>query len=517
MTAVSDSTPILIGGGQYTGREEDPLKALSPMGIAAAAATAALADAGLEARALAKEVDTLAVVRIFPDSFNRARMPNPFGRAENPPRAVARRLGADPSNAIYGHVGGNTPQAFISEMAERIAEGDVGVALITGSEAIKTAQRALRAGIDLDWQEEDAGSLEDRGIGPTLASAHEFAHGIGVPVNTYPLFENAIRGELGHSVDQHLRAMGELFAPFTRVAAANPFALYGTVRTPQELATVSAENRFIGFPYPKWMNAMDGVDQGAAVVMTSVGRAKALGVDPARWVFLHGCAEASEKLLVTERVNYFSSPAMRINSERAFAMAGKTIADMDLIDIYSCFPSAVELACSALRLETSDPRGLTLTGGLPFFGGPGNNYSMHAIAALLPRLRAQPDAFGLITANGGYVSKHATGIYSAAPVQGRWRREAPGSSQGEIDAMESPRFTETPAGDAVVETYTVVHARGVPQRGIVIGRLVEDGSRFIANTPDDPATLQTLCDQEVLRRRGQVSSVEGRNTMILSD
>ena len=138
-------------------------------------------------------------------------------------------------------------------------------------------------GIDLDWQEEDGGSLEDRGIGPALASAHEFEHGIGVPVNTYPLFENAIRGELGRSVDEHLLAMGELFAPFTRVAAANPFALFGTVRSPQELAAVSAENRMIGFPYPKWMNAMDGVDQGAAVVMTSVGRAKALGIDPARW------------------------------------------------------------------------------------------------------------------------------------------------------------------------------------------------------------------------------------------
>lgn len=515
MFTPSDSTPILVGSGQFTGREEDPREALSPMGIAAAAATAALADTGLDPRFLASVIDTLAVVRIFPDSFNRPRMPNPFGRAENPPRAVARRLGANPSNAIYGHVGGNTPQAFISEMAERIAGGDVGVAVITGSEAIKTAQRALRAGIDLDWQEEDSGSLEDRGIGPALASAHEFEHGIGVPVNTYPLFENAIRGELGRSVDEHLLAMGELFAPFTRVAAANPFALFGTVRSPQELAAVSAENRMIGFPYPKWMNAMDGVDQGAAVVMTSVGRAKALGIDPARWVYLHGCAEASEKLLVSERVNYYSSPAMRVNGERALAMAGKTLDGMHLFDLYSCFPSAVELACAALGLDTADPRGLTLTGGLPFFGGPGNNYSMHAIATLLPQLRARPQAFGLITANGGYVSKHATGIYSATPVLGQWRRESPAGYQREIDAMQSPHFDETPEGDAVVETYTVVHAKGVAQRGIIIGRLLANDSRFIANTPDDSATLQRLCETEVLGRRGSVTNAGGKNTMVL--
>ena len=512
-----DNTPILVGAGQFTGREEDPLKALSPMGIAAEAARAALADTGLDSQILAQQVDTLAVIRIFPDSFNRPRMPNPFGRAENPPRAVARRINANPVRAIYGHVGGNTPQTMINEMAHRIAEGEVGVALITGSEAIKTAQRALRAGITLDWQEEDEGSLEDRGIGPVLATPHEFKHGIGVPVNTYPLFENAIRGRLGNSVTQHLLAMGELLAPFTAVAAENPFALYGTRRSPQELSSVSAENRFIGFPYPKWMNAMDGVDQGAAVVMTSVGQAKRLGIDPARWVFLHGCAEASEKLLVTERVNYFSSPAMAINSAKALAMAGIEMADIDLIDIYSCFPSAVEVACAALGIQTNDSRGLTLTGGLPFFGGPGNNYSMHAIATLVPLLRSRRIAsstsaratFGMITANGGYLSKHATGIYSATPVEGEWRCEPPANYQAQIDAMLSPRFTETPEGDARVETYTVIHERGVPVRGIVIGRIVADSTRFIANTKNDSETLTRMMAEEMLERPGRVITGAG--------
>ena len=501
-----DSTPILVGVGQYTGREEDPRKALSPMGIAAEAARAALSDTGLDPTQLAAAIDALAVVRIFPDSFNRPRMANPFGRAENPPRAVARRLGANPTLAIYDHVGGNTPQTLINEMAQRLREGEVEFALITGSEAIKTAQRALRAGIDLDWQETDTGSLEDRGIGPALSNAHEFAHGIGIPVNTYPLFENAIRGQLGHSVPEHLLYMGKLFAPFTEVAAANPFSSYGTRREAEALATVSQENRFIGFPYPKWMNAMDGVDQGAAVVMTSVGKARALGIDPARWVFLHGCAQASEKLLVSDRVDYFSSPAIRLNTQQALEMAGKSISEIDLIDIYSCFPSAVEVACSALGIRVDDPRGLTLTGGLPFFGGPGNNYSMHAIATLVSTLRAEPAKFGLITANGGYLSKHATGIYSAVPVRGEWERGERVNVQEQIEAMESPRFTPNPQGEARVETYTVVHERGVPARGIVIGRLLADDARFIANTLTDEATLTAMVQQEMLDKVGVVNA-----------
>ena len=267
---------------------------------------------------------------------------------------------------------------------------------------------------------------------------------------------------------------------------------------------------------------MDGVDQGAAVVMTSVGRARELGIDPARWVFLHGCAEASEKLLVTERVNYYSSPAMQINTARALAMAGKEMSDIDLIDIYSCFPSAVEVACAALGIQTDDSRGLTLTGGLPFFGGPGNNYSMHAIATLVSLLRDRRKndsttgraAFGMITANGGYLSKHATGIYSSTPVEGEWRCENPASYQGEIDAMLSPRFTETPEGDAKVETYTVIHERGVPVRGIVIGRLVADNVRFIANTANDTETLSRMLAEEMLERAGKVTTgaaAEGAN------
>jgi acetyl-CoA C-acetyltransferase len=215
---------------------------------------------------------------------------------------------------------------------------------------------------------------------------------------------------------------------------------------------------------------------------------------------------------VSDRLDYYSSPAIRLNARRALAMAGKTVNDINLFDFYSCFPSAVEIACRELGIAVNDARGLTLTGGLPFFGGPGNNYSMHAIATLVSKLRAQPTAFGLITANGGYLSKHATGIYSATQVLGEWKREDPARCQAEVDAMPSPQFTETPTGEARVETYTVVHERGVPVRGIVIGRLLADDSRFIANTQGDEQTLAQLLGEEMLNRPGVVGAdVNGLN------
>ena len=507
---MEDSTPILVGAGQFTEKDVPPEQAQPPMGIAEAAAAAALVDSGIGSE-LAAHIDTVFAIRIFPDSTNRPRLQIPFGRAENPPRAIARRIGANPVNAVYGNVGGNTPQKYINEIAERISEGDIAVALIAGSEAIKTAQRALRNHITLDWQEHDPGSQEDRGLGEKLMTPHEFAHGIGIPIQTYPLFENALRAKQGNSLEQHMLQMGQLFQKFSEVAADNPYSYYGVRRSAEELTTVSPENRLICYPYPKWMNAMDAVNQGAAVIMTSVAKARELGIAQSKWVFLHGCAEANEKLMVSERVNYSSAPALGLNAHKALAMAGKSVDDMAYFDFYSCFPSAVEIACNELGLSYDDPRGLTVTGGLPFFGGPGNNYTLHGVATMLPLLRANPIQYGLVTANGGYLSKHATGVYSASPYQGRWQREKPSSYQVEIDSIQSPPFTETPAGEATIETYTVCYNRGVPEKSIVIGRLDSSGHRFVANTPTDPALLQEMANKEQIGRPGTVSSRDGMN------
>ncbi len=507
------STPVLIGAGQFMEKGVPPERAQPPMGMAAEAAKAALRDTGLGA-SLAPHIDAVAVVRTFHDSSNRPRFRYPFGRAANPPRAVARRIGADPRNAIYGNVGGETPQKLVNEMCERIAAGECETVLLAGGEAIHTSKTAFRRGIALDWNEPDDAPFEDRGIGAQLASRHELDHGVGIPVQTYPLFENALRGRAGRSVAEHRLALGRLFAPFTKVAAANPYAFYGVKRSAEELAAVTPENRLISDVYPKWMNAMDGVNQGAALILASAGKARALGVDPAKWVFVHGCAEANEKLLVSDRVDYASSPALRMNARKALAMAGIALDAIDFIDLYSCFPSAVETACAALGLACGDPRGLTVTGGLPFFGGPGNNYSMHAIATMAGKLRKKPGSYGLVTANGGYLSKHATGVYSTIPTRGAWRRESPASYQAEIDAMESPEFTQWPAGAAAVETYTICYGRNGPERGIVIGRLAGSGKRFLANTPNDAAALEDFGSREALGRRGAVSTRDGRSLFV---
>ncbi len=501
---IDPNTPVLIGGGQFTYRGA-PESCPPPIGLCARAAEAALADSGLNQQILT-QIDGLAVVGFTIDAGgNLSRMPIP--KAKNPPKALAKALGASPVWQTYTHVGGNTPQALVNEAAERIAKGDNKLVLLAGAEFLGSMMKLVQAsnfGPLAAYQVDDEEAPAMFGDGRDGCSPYEARHGLEFPTNVYPMFENAYRANLGRSLEAHSTAMGALFAPFTEVAAQNPYAWFPQAQTAETLVTPSASNRMVGFPYPKRLNAIIQVDQSAAVLMASYAHAKSLGVSESQMVFLHGCADTIEKWNVLDRVDYHSSPAMRVGVREAFAMAGKSLADMSFFDLYSCFPVAVEIAAKEMGLATDDPRGLTLTGGLPYFGGPGNNYSMHGIVEMIHRCRKKPEAFGFLNANGWFLTKHAFGIYSNRPTEGAWARKPKKSYQGEIDAMASPEVTETPTGAATIETYTVIHAREGMRMGIVIGR-DEAGRRFVANTPKgDIDIMADLEGRESVGREGQV-------------
>jgi acetyl-CoA C-acetyltransferase len=396
---------------------------------------------------------------------------------------------------------------MVNLLAERIAAGEAEVALIAGCEPLRTQAKAQKAGLALEWGEDSGDAPDTLGKDVPMISRHEMAHGIAMPVAVYPLFENAVGHHYGRTPLEHRRRIGALMAPFTRVAAANPYAALPVERTPDELITPTDDNRYIGYPYTKYLNSNMFVDQAAALLMMSSAAADRLGVPPEKRVYLHGCADTHEKILVSERVDYWSSPAIRVGAAHALAQAGRTAAELAHIELYSCFPVAVEIAADMIGLAHDDPRGLTLTGGLPYFGGPGNNYSTHGIAEMVARCRAAPGSFGLVFANGGYLTKHGFGVYSTEPTRGAWRRAAPASYQAEIDAMPSPPLVEKPAGDGMVETFTAIFAKGAPAVGTIIGRL-DGGARFLAQMHE---RLDELIDRPVIGRRIRVEAGETAN------
>lgn len=510
-----DRTPVLIGGGHFTQRTAQQGKfdeSLNPMQMLEKAARLATADTG-KSDAVLKALDAVAVVRFTADSPEAGRLP--VGQYKNPPRSLAKLLGATPAQEYYTATGGNTPQYLVNLMAERIANGETECALLAGAEDLATLIGALKRGVKLEWGDDPGGSYTPIGEEKRGVTDHEKAHGLQFPVNTYPLFENAIRGEKKRTPAEHQRALGELFSPFTKIAAENPLSWFPTFRTPEEIATPGERNRIVGFPYTKYLCSVIEVDMAAAVVMTSVKRARELGVPESQWVYLHGCGDANDLWYVTERVNYTSSPAIRAMTRSAFAMAGKTVADMDYFDLYSCFAAAVQIGCKELGIETTDPRGLTVTGGLPYFGGAGNNYVMHSIVTMMQKVRAKPGSFGLVTANGWFVTKHSCGIYSTTPTNGPWKREDPKTYQKVIDAEAHPRVVEAANGEGEVETYTAVTDRTGRKFGIVIGRMA-DGARFLANTYDE-ALWNRMISEEMLNRAVHVTHADGKNTFVLAE
>src|SRR5258705_1507347 len=276
--AVDPRTPVIVGIGQSAENIGDSsYRGMSSVELATAAAQAALSDTGVDTVAVAQAIDTVAGIRQFEIS---GRTPAPLGKSNNYPRSVARRIGASPARAILEPIGGHGPQRLLTEFAGAIAAGEAEVVMLFGSENTSSLRYFADREDKPDHSETVEGSLEDRGYGyDGIFDEYTIAHGLlGAPVQ-YGLLENARRARLGLSVADYLQRMGELFAPFTKVAAKNPFSSSPVERSVEELITVTESNRMICDPYPRLLLARDQVNQGAAEPLES-GWARRRGRGP---------------------------------------------------------------------------------------------------------------------------------------------------------------------------------------------------------------------------------------------
>jgi acetyl-CoA C-acetyltransferase len=488
-----ERTPVLIGVAQHTQRDLPPEQAPSAPEMLERAARAALADAGAAARAAAA-LELVCVV-------------SPVGwRALNPPRVLAERLGASSAQVATTAVGGEMPLRYVDHCAREIAAGRLSSALVAGTHNLRTLRLASRTGMRMEWREPEHTPPEIWGENKAGSSALELAYGLDRPSSVYPIFENALRARRGLSLEAHRLRMGGLMHRFTQVAARNPNAWFPVERSAEELTAPGPGNRMIAFPYTKYLNAVMETDQSVAVWITSEAAAQRLGVPAAKRVHVWGGGAAVERAWYpSERPDFARCPALAAAVRGALARAGTGLDALAAIDFYSCFPVAVEMACEMLGLDEADPRGFTVTGGLPYAGGPGNDYTLHSLCDMVERLRAAPGAQGLVTGNGWYLTKHSALVCASAPP------EKPGEAPPEDPGPPAAAPLERAEGAGVLETYTVLYDReGAPERGIAIGRL-ESGERFVANTPDDRAALEAFAAEEQVGRRGRVRQQGGRN------
>lgn len=458
-------TPVLIGTGQVLQRAEGLDDARDPVALMVEAITLAASDAGLSS---VPNPDAIRVVSLLSWKYG------------NPAQFIAEDLGLTPRELGLSAMGGNTPQTLVNAASRQILAGELDLVILTGGETTRTRARYNKAGLTPAWRTTNIAPVpvsEDL----TMNMPEELARKIMMPIQIYPLFETALRAQAGRSITDHQVHISELYARFSAVAATNPYAWSKKQYTAEEIRTASDTNRMIGFPYPKLMNSNNDVDMSAALILCSAEKATALGVPRDRWIFPQSGSDAHEHAFISHRNHFYDTPAIELAGRRVLELAGLTIDDIDLVDLYSCFPSAVQLGANSLGLDINGQ--LTRTGGLQFAGGPWNNYVMHAIATVANELRNGVGSTGLVWANGGYTTKHAFGVYATTPPKNGFSYDYP---QDQIDALPR-RSLASPAdaaGEMTIEGYSVMHDReGNPERSIA-SCILADGRRAWADTTD---------------------------------
>lgn len=478
-------TPVLVGYGQINQLEESATT--EPVDLMERAVRAAA-----EPRILEK-VDAVRIVNLL------------SWRYRDPGLLLAQRIGAPGALTRYTSIGGNVPQSLVNQACLDIQEGRNDVVLIAGGETWRSRTRLRARGEKL------VGTIQDESVPLppgaddefVLAGPTEIRIGLDRPAYVYPMFEQALRIASGESAEAHRRRIGRLWAGFSAVAADNPHAWNRAAHTAEEIWQPGPDNRMISWPYTKLMNSNNMVDQGAALILTSVEKAEALRIPRERWVFPHAGTDAHDTYLIGERARFDGSPAIRLAGARVLELAGRGIDDVDLVDLYSCFPCAVQVAANELGLPTEDARRpLTVTGGLTFAGGPWNNYVSHSIATMAERLTATPGAVGLVSANGGYLTKHSFGVYSTEPPVDGFRWE---DVQSAVDAEPTVVAEDQWAGVGTVETWTTPFSReGTAEKAFLAVR-TPTGSRALA-VITDPTQAQATVTEDIAGAKATVGA-----------
>ncbi|MEE8042021.1 MAG: acetyl-CoA acetyltransferase [Pseudomonadales bacterium] len=480
----ASKVPVLVGVAQLEQRISEPGEGEEPLALMVEAVKRAAEDAGSQALLAAATS-----VRVVRGAWS----------YDNPAKAVAEQVGLGDVETGLTPFGGNGVQSVFNRSALEVQAGRHEVIVITGAECGNSQAKARKAGVELELSEAPGKPSLFIGEDNPMSLAFERERGVRAPIQFFPMFENALRHHRGESIEAHLERISELWASFNQVAVDNPHAWIREPLTAEAIRTPSASNRPISFPYPKLMNSNRSVDQGAALILCSLEAARRCGVPEDKIVYAWAGTDAHDAYVASHRDNFYSSPGIRTAGRRVLELAGIEASELVCQDVYSCFPVAVQVAAEEIGLRRDIP--LTVTGGLMFGGGPLNNYVMHSIATTAEILRRHPGRKGLVTAMGGYLAKHAFGVYSTEPPPQPYRHQ---DVQDEVDGFPTRELDTAFSGEATVESYTVMYGPDGPTMAL-LSALTPEGKRTWANSHDIDM-MKAMTQEEFCGKQTHVSA-----------
>lgn len=468
--------PCLIGTARRTWRAGDD--APEPLEMWQEVARGAARDAARTIDPLA-HVDDLSLVHCQSWAY------------DDPALRLAERLELTRAARHESILAGTSPQRLINAAAERMLMGRTQVALVVGGEALSTRRAFDRAQESPPWSHPHPNPPALPIDLDTWYLSTEIAHGVIPAWLTFALLEQGRwAGRGAAETDRELLAA--TMERLNRVAADNPDAWFRDRRSATELVSPGPGNRTVATPYTKRMTAFMDVDMAAANLLVTREVADAWGVSEDRRVYLRGWGFARDAVHLGARADLTSSAGMRAATSTALRTAGLHGDEVEVFDLYSCFGSAVQFAQDALGLGSDDPRPISVTGGLPYHGGPSSNYMSHSVSHLVDELRAGTYGTGLVTGVGMHMTKHVAAVWSTRP--GRVRLDARSTQQNwDAPALEPDvPVVASATGPAHVRAATVIHSRdGSPEVAVAICEL-PDGTRSYARSAHDDSIAAVL-------------------------
>jgi acetyl-CoA C-acetyltransferase len=487
--------PCIIGVGQVVAHGADPHET-EPVELWAEACALALTDTGATRAVTA--VDQLSVVRCDSWSY------------DAPVRRLAERLELSAHHSTDSDMGGHQPQVLLHALCDAIVGGRMDVGLVVSGEALHTVAVLSRAGETPSWTH-PAASAPPFDLGAFFHES-EVRHGMLPIMRSFALRDSARRAHLGFDVVSYGEEPASSYAAMSAVAAGNPYAWHRDPLGADDIMRVDAGNRMPVRPYRKLMMASPNVNQAAALLVASHDRAEELGVPADRRVYVRGWASASDHPYVAANEDLWRSPAMRQGARRALQGAGMDVDDLGHFDLYSCFPSSVRFSADALGIQIDDPRGVTVTGGMPYAGAPGSGYVTHALAAMTETLRREGETCGFVSGLSAQMASHACTVLSTRPAAGDPKAFGDSAPLSRREPRTSIRVDGR--GAAVVEAYAVACDReGVNEVAVAVCRLPDQGRCYALGR--DPDLLDLLSESEGVGRRVELASGEGGTTEIV--
>jgi len=482
--ALDPRTPVVVGVGVASQQLDEPGAGAEALELMIAAAEAAGQDSG--APAVLREVGRVAVA-------------HGSWAYTDPGRVIAERLGASSAQSVLVRTG-IPQQTLINDAHGAIRGGAFDAALIVGGEAARRATLARRAGVTVVDSTQDTTPDDVQVPTGEIITRIEIEGGVASAMMPFALIDSALRHAEGRTLDEHRDEIARLWAGFNTVAGQFPDAAFPEPRDAAFIREPSETNRPYVFPYNKWHCAQMNVDQAAAILVCSLDAAIRLGVEPEKIVFPLVALESSFMLPLSKRRDIHRWPGMEVLGQAAAAHLGHALAEIELVEIYSCFPAAVRVQQRALGLPVDGVP--TITGGEPFAGGPWNNFVLQSTAAMIERLRVQRDAKGMVSTVSGLLNKPGLAVYAAEPGN------APLLLDDLAEAAEHATDAAEPIagyrGPARVAACTVSYDAMNPAKCTVIAD-TPDARRCVA-TANDPVLARRATNEELI---GTTITVDG--------